>query len=118
MAKYATGRPRGSNLARSRDMGLCALAEQIGSVVYAARLKDGTIKIGCTSHLRQRMASLGVGLGALLALRPGGFADEKAIHVELVAHRARGHEYYHPTPEVIAVVNSMRADFGLSAIAA
>lgn len=80
-------------------------------VVYAFRLADGTIKIGCTSNLRARRNHY-VG-SDILGFMFGDYEDEQAIHVELVQHRARGHEYYHPTPEVLAVVNDMRDTFGL-----
>ena len=84
-------------------------------VLYALRLEDGVIKIGCTKNLANRASGLH---GNILGFRPGDFDDEKAIHDDLKAHRARGREYYHPRPEVLAVVNDMRDDFGLPHIAA
>jgi hypothetical protein len=85
--------------------------------VYAARLADGIIKIGCTSDLARRRSMLGVG-AEIVAFIDGGFDDERAIHNQLAAHRARGVEYYHPTSEVLAVVNTMRDRFNLPPIAA
>ena len=41
--------------------------------------------------------------------------DEAAVHRLLVAHLARGREYFHPADEVMAVVNSWRTDLGLAA---
>lgn len=85
-------------------------------VLYALRLTDGTIKIGCTSNLAQRHRSYP---GAqILAFMPGDFEDEAAIHESLREYRARGWEYYHASPEVIAVVNAMRDEFGLPHLAA
>lgn len=84
-------------------------------VVYAMRLEDGIIKIGCTKNLANRSFQLH---GQIIAFRLGDFDDEKTIHEDLKPHRARGHEYYHPTPEVFAYVNDMRDDFGMPHIAA
>lgn len=96
----------------SRRQALIAL----GQVVYAARTQDGCVKIGCTSNLYQRLAQLGA--DDLLGFTQGNFDDEAKIHAGLVDHRARGHEYYHPTPEVLAVVNEMRERFNLPHVAA
>lgn len=98
----------------SRRQALLAL----GRVVYAVRLSDGVIKIGCTSNLDGRVRTLVSlsGGGELLAFRPGTEDDEQDIHAELKPHRARAHEYYHPTPAVIAVVNDMRRELGLEAV--
>lgn len=85
-------------------------------VVYALRLTDGTIKIGCTSNLAKRRNHY-VGC-EVLGFRPGDFEDEAEIHRTLKPHRARGFEYYHPTAEVIAAVNALRDHFGLPHIAA
>lgn len=84
------------------------------TVVYAMRLRDGLIKIGCSSQVWHRRAVLS---GELLAFRFGDFDDEAAIHASLKQHRARGHEFYHPTAEVMAVVNAMRDDWNLPHIA-
>lgn len=81
-------------------------------VVYALRLSDGVIKIGCSEHLELRRKNVEAG-AQILAFRPGTLDDEKAIHATLVPHRARGFEFYHPTPEVIDVVNEMREHFNL-----
>lgn len=91
---------------------LRSLTADVGPVVYAARLDDGTIKIGHTADVYNRMAKFG-GMSNLVALKPGTYADEQQIHKLLVEHRARGNEYYRPTPEVIGVVNEMRAAYGL-----
>ena len=84
------------------------------SVVYALRLLDGTIKIGCTRDLPKRRTAYD--RSEILAFRFGSLEDEQAIHAALVPHRARGREYYHPTPEVLAVINDMRSDFNLPAL--
>jgi len=85
------------------------------SMLYAFRLADGIIKIGCSRDVARRINAYP---GAdILAFRFGDFEDEQALHRSLAASVARGREYYHPTPEVLAVVNEMRADFRLEALA-
>lgn len=95
-----------------------ALAREVGDVVYAVRCRDGAIKIGWTSNIRNRIRELRVPLDGILALVPGTLEDEQAVHAGLVEHRAHGREFYHPTPEVIAVVNEMRATYNLPLLAA
>lgn len=98
---------------RNRDRAAAIRALTGGEqMVYACRLVDGIIKIGCTGDLASRLRTVGSG-AELLGFMPGDFADERAIHQTLTAHRARGREYYHPTPAVLAVVNEMRDRFDL-----
>lgn len=82
-------------------------------MIYAVRTTDGLIKIGHTTHLNNRMRSFG-GLKHLLALKPGTRADELALHASLDGHAHHGREYYNPDPEVLAVVNDMRAAHGFA----
>jgi hypothetical protein len=84
-------------------------------VIYALRLPDDVIKIGCCADLAMRASQLH---GQILGFRFGDFDEEREIHQQLRAHVARGREYYHPRPEVIAVVNELRDEFGLPHIAA
>lgn len=86
----------------------------LGSVIYAVRLPDNVVKIGHTGNLASRSQRLGT--NELLAFRPGTYADEQQIHRGLTDHRHHGREYYHPTPEVLALVNGMRDELGLDAI--
>lgn len=51
--------------------------------------------------------------GQILAAIPGGYAEELQMHNHVKAHRARRREWYHPTSEVIRVVNMMRAVSGI-----
>lgn len=83
---------------------------QAGDVVYALRLDDGVIKIGHTKRLGMRRAQL---QGKVLAFKFGTYDDEQDVHSALQAHTAHGREYYHPTPEVIEVVNEWRAELDL-----
>lgn len=98
----------------TRTEALAAL-QGSNSVVYAMRVPDGAIKIGCTTNLANRASSLH---GEILGFRPGTFADELAIHHSLIPHRARGREYYRPTDQVMAVVNDIRSHFNMPHIAA
>lgn len=86
-----------------------------GAIIYAIRTPEGLIKIGCSSDVASRRRHLG---SEILALKFGDRDDENALHQELVSHRARGREYYHPHPDVLAVVNGLRDDIGLDPIAA
>ena len=95
-----------------------SLAKDCGPVIYAARLNDGTIKIGYTTDVKDRLVHLGCGLEGILALVPGTYQQEQDIHSGLIAYRHHGREYYHPHEQVIAVVNQMRATFDLKPIAA
>lgn len=90
-----------------------ALQSLVGDAqtLYAFRTRDNLIKIGCTRRLAKRRSE--VKGKQLLGFMPGDFDDEAEIHASLAPHVARGLEYYHPTPEVLAVVNVMREPFGL-----
>lgn len=98
-----------------------ALMDAMGSVVYAARLADGTIKIGWTEHFGDRLRSLKSYVGQdveLIGFRFGDRDDEQAIHASLTAHVHHGREYYNPAPEVLAVVNEMRESLNMPQLAA
>ena len=96
-----------------------AVLNALGPLVYAASTRDGLVKIGFTAHLAQRVGEFG-GMRAILAIRLGcTMSDEQAIHSALNANPAnvaRGIEWYHPTDEVLDVVNTMRADIGMPPI--
>ena len=77
----------------------------LGPVVYAVAYGPW-VKIGWTGNIVKRVYSLDT------AARRD---DEAAVHRLLVAHLARGREYFHPADEVMAVVNSWRTDLGLAA---
>jgi hypothetical protein len=97
-----------------------AALRSLGKVIYAVELSDGTIKIGCTTNLLNRLYwySQFEGEVELVAFKPGGFDEELDIHERLKGHRAKRREYYHPNAEVIAVVNEMRTALGMNALAA
>ena len=83
------------------------------SMLYAMRVDDGLIKIGCSRDIAKRRQWL---VGEILALKPGDFDDEREIHRSLTAHVHHGREWYNPTPEVLAVVNELRRYFKLQPI--
>lgn len=85
-------------------------------VVYAIRCPDGLIKIGYTSDLPARRRQLTSDPAAILAVKPGTYDEEQQVHADLRASCARGREYYHPTPEVLGYVNTIRAGYGLGPI--
>jgi hypothetical protein len=93
----------------------------LGAVVYAARLADGTIKIGWTERFDLRLHWLKHHAEQdleLLAFRVGTYEDEQAIHASLVEHLDHAREYYRPTPEVLAVINQMRESLNMPHVAA
>lgn len=106
----------GPSQTRDRNEALAAICAG-RSTIYAARCPDGIIKIGYSTNLAQRISQL-VPKVDLIGFQFGDYFAEQAIHAGLVAHRARGREWYHPVPEVLSVVNGMRADLGLPDIAA
>lgn len=95
----------GLNSTRLRNQAIRALQSITGHLIYAIRTDDDLIKIGCTADLVDRMSHIKGGAKELLALRPGGFTDELAIHRRLKGHAAEGREYYLPTPAVLREVN-------------
>ncbi len=109
--------PRGWQMRNQQNKALRAYCNG-QSVVYAVQFPDGIIKIGCTGDLATRLSAFQADKGALLGFRFGEYEDEQALHASLKAHVARGREWYHPAPEVLAVVNDMRTAFNLPPIAA
>ena len=91
---------------------------QMGELIYAVRMPDGVIKIGHTANLENRLRELGARGVQVLAFKYGSRADEQAVHASLAAHCARAIEWYHPHPEVLAVVNGWRAQLGRPPVAA
>ena len=85
----------------------------LGEVIYAIRCPDGLIKIGWTTRLRHRRYFYGGGFDAILAVIPGTHDEEQALHERFRPYRAKGHEYYHPTPEVLSFINEIRERAGI-----
>lgn len=94
-----------------------ALAE-VGEVIYVIRCPDGLIKIGHTTNLRDRRRQFDSDPRAILAVVPGTYEEEQAIHDGLRDFCARGREFYYPAPEILAFVNDIREQAGVPPIAA
>jgi len=80
-------------------------------LVYFAR-REHLIKIGTTTNLRQRMASLHA---QTLATEPGDIGRERQLHLRfkhLVAS-GRSREWFHPGPDLVAYINELRAASGV-----
>lgn len=93
----------------------------MGEVIYGVRTFDELIKIGWTANLAERLGGFGINrsqLHRLLFIVPGTREEEKVIHSLLTEHIARGREHYHPSAEVIELVNLMRANYDLPPMAA
>lgn len=84
-----------------------ALLHAMGPVIYFAQMRDGLIKIGYTTDLRKRRHGWEKG-SRVLAFRYGTLDDELLIHQGLADSRAYGREWYRPTDEVMAEVESAR----------
>jgi len=95
-----------------------ALVDGFDTMLYAARMPDGTIKIGCTSDLASRFRYLRAMHGVMVGFIPGSFDDEADIHSLLKPYLAMGQEWYHPAPQVIDTVNQMRDRYDLPHLAA
>lgn len=85
-------------------------------LIYAIRCPDGIVKIGRTRDLMARRRHFDSAPEAILAITPGTYEEEQALHDRLQASVARGREYYHPTPEVLAFVNSLRSALGVEPV--
>jgi len=77
-------------------------------VVYYLR-RDGMVKIGTTSNLKVRLAT--IPHHELLAVEPGGIGLERSRHAEFSAHRADG-EWFRASMEVMAHVVQIRKTHG------
>jgi hypothetical protein len=104
-----TAKPRGETPTEiARDLGPC---------VYFLRTPDGLVKVGHTGNIAERKrGQTEDGWRSVLAVVPGTLDDERALHHQLTEHRARGREFYHPVPAVLAEVNAIRERAGVPAI--
>ena len=94
-----------------------ALRELKGiEVIYAIRCPDDLIKIGHTTNRTARRRHFDTDPAAILAVKQGTYDEEQRVHSELRASCARGREYYHPTPDVLAFINGIRGECGLDPI--
>jgi hypothetical protein len=92
------------------------LLNALGHVVYAVQTKDGHVKIGFTTDLAHRASQVGYGHKAIIGFMRGEMADEMAVHRRLDGLAVKGREWYPWHPEVVAVVNEMRAEWGIEPI--
>lgn len=78
-------------------------------VVYYVKFGN-RLKIGFTSSLRARVNALLV--DEVLAAEPGTYDIETARHKQFAEYLAAGREWFHPSPELLAHVASIRAEHG------
>lgn len=81
--------------------------------VYFMR-RERYIKIGTTTDTRRRAAELNA---TVLARYPGSYSEEARLHARFAKLRRHG-EWFEPGPELLALVNEIRASEGLPEIAA
>lgn len=92
---------------------LTSLSRELGPVVYVIRTDDGLVKIGHTTDLASRKRAYGSGWDRILLVQRGTVEDEAALHERFAEHVARGREYFHPAPALLAFVNESRALLGV-----
>lgn len=90
-----------------------SLSREIGSCVYYIRCTDGLIKIGHTTDLADRKRAFGKGWQHVLAVTPGSFEEEHAMHVRFRPALARGREYFRPVQDLLAHINEIRGRLGV-----
>lgn len=88
--------------------------KQHAPVVYFAR-RERLIKIGTTTRLSARMASLHA---EALATQPGDLVRERQLHRRFAHLRApgRSREWFYPEPDLVAYINELRAASGVPPI--
>jgi hypothetical protein len=74
--------------------------------------RERYIKIGTTTDLRRRAAALNA---TVLARYPGSYSKEARLHARFADLRRHG-EWFEPGPELLALVNEIRASEGLPQI--
>lgn len=99
---------------------LLRLIQQDEPFVYALLTGHGALKIGFSTNLAQRKTSIDYGgFGRFLAMHPGTYADEQAIHRRMSADIRidMRREYYYPIWDlVLPTVNAMRDRMGVNAL--
>ncbi|MEE1813539.1 GIY-YIG nuclease family protein [Streptomyces sp. SP18ES09] len=76
--------------------------------VYFIRIGQ-LVKIGMTTNLANRFSSLRP--NEVLAIQPGGLADETALHRKFASLRAGG-EFFHPGPPLQEHIRELRQRIG------
>jgi hypothetical protein len=79
--------------------------------VYFMR-RERLIKIGTTTDVRRRAAELNA---TVLVKCPGSYSEEKQLHARFATHRRHG-EWFEPAPELMQLINAIRAEQGLPKI--
>lgn len=106
--KPAQQTPDGEDLFWANDIKAAILdhedakADGHNSVVYYLKQHNGLIKIGYTIRLKQRLSSMRYRVSDVLAVEPGGRAQETARHRQFKDIRVGHREDFHPTPELLA----------------
>lgn len=88
-----------------------AQAKETPGWIYFMR-REHLIKIGTTTDLRRRAQQLNA---EILARTPGSYAEEKRLHHRFASLRRHG-EWFEPAPELMSLINAIRAEEGLPAL--
>ncbi|HFH3763250.1 GIY-YIG nuclease family protein [Pseudomonas aeruginosa] len=118
----------------SRVAGLCRYALELSGVgenelmidgdgkvkrrmVYFIRNSRGSIKIGSSMNVEDRLHHLETGAGErleLIASVPGSFGAERELHARFTGLREHG-EWFSPGEELLEYINQLQLTFGLDA---
>jgi hypothetical protein len=79
--------------------------------VYFMR-RERLIKIGTSTDVLRRAKTLNA---TVLAKCPGSYSEERQLHTKFAAHRRHG-EWFEPAPELMELINAIRAEQGLPKI--
>ncbi|MEU4772952.1 GIY-YIG nuclease family protein [Micromonospora sp. NPDC023644] len=101
---------------RQRMKELSTALKSLGSVVYF--IKFGPyVKIGYSTQLHGRLRALGKPTTDVLAVIPGGYAEEQELHTRFKKARVIN-ELFHATPELVEFINEIRTKAGVEPIRA
>jgi hypothetical protein len=84
-------------------------------VIYYARTPTGSIKIGCTDDVEERLRDLESYYGAplvLLARMPGNREVEAAIHARFAPYRIGRTEQFQPAPDLMEWIEDLAEAIG------
>lgn len=82
------------------------------ALVYYVRVREGRIKIGYTTQMKQRLSALRVDETELLATEPGGRDAEAQRHTQFAHLRIGRTEDFRDAPELFELIDLLHGQFG------
>ncbi|MEU0752016.1 GIY-YIG nuclease family protein [Streptomyces albogriseolus] len=99
-----TPAPRMDLIATARAAKLDALLDGVHDSVVYFLANGGRVKIGYTTNLRSRLASLALRSDAVLLVLHGGPELERALHARFSAYRNDSTEWFELSPEIFKYI--------------